>query len=250
MGRRKTDIWGDFSEEFDAPPHKVKRVTCKFCSKDIAANATNLKEHQLICKHMPQRSIGYVSGGTSASAQSSAVECGSVASSSSSSFVLATRTDRVTVKEKQDLDRLLASAIAQTCTSFSIFEHAAWQLFFTSLRPSYKLPSPTTISTKLLGEEYESVMTLTRDHLRSNIAGVLGIDGATNVISKGKNGLIFQEYVSPKTNAFCFTLNFFHVKNRSLKRRRSHTATIFRRASAGETPQTNGRRSRGPNCRR
>lgn len=136
MGRRKADIWGDFSEEFSAPPHKIKRVTCKHCAKEIAANASNLKEHQLTCKNTPRRSIGYVSGGASASTQPSAVECASIASSSCSSLVLATRTDRVTTKDKQDLDRALASAIAQTCSSFSIFEHAAWQQFFKQLRPS------------------------------------------------------------------------------------------------------------------
>ncbi|KAI0557485.1 Ribonuclease H-like protein [Gracilaria domingensis] len=113
----------------------------------------------------------------------------------------------ITMEQRNRLDNLLANAIHETGSSFSLFEHPSRRQFFQFLAPHYRLPSAPIISGQLLDDVYERVMNQSFEMIRNNKGGVLGIDGSTNRVSKSLCNVIvhvpvplFIEYLRSDLN--------------------------------------------------
>lgn len=95
--------------------------------------------------------------------------------------------------EKSQLNRLFSDAIHETATSFAMFDHPSWQSFFKQLSPSWHTPSPTLISTDLLNEKYTEVQIKMACELADAPAVIIGMDGATNVLSRSMSNIIAHD---------------------------------------------------------
>lgn len=198
MPRLPDPIWKEFGKATFSDGGKVPRAECKHCGKSVTATATNAKCHFANCKNTP-RSVGLLpptnnEPSTSSRPVESHRPSTSSSISTSTAIAVCTRTDSTSVLQKQKIDRLVASAIHRTCSPFNLLDHPSWQAVFAELRPSYKPPPPTRISTTLLDDEYKRVMEETRQQIIASGGGVLGIDGATNVLSKSSSNVIVQNH--------------------------------------------------------
>ena len=87
-------------------------------------------------------------------------------------------------KRKETLNILSARAVHETAIPFDLLDHPAWQRLFAKIRPAWKLPSPSLLGGELLSTIYEENIQETLHKIKSDCGGVLGVDGATNVMSK------------------------------------------------------------------
>lgn len=101
-------------------------------------------------------------------------------------------TDIIPCDLRDCIDREFALAMHKTATPFIFFEDPAWFAFFNLLRPAWKPPHPSKLGGQLLDAAYASTMDRTFDAIRSARGGVIGIDGATNVLSKSMSNVIIH----------------------------------------------------------
>ncbi|KAH6561470.1 hypothetical protein BASA62_009797 [Batrachochytrium salamandrivorans] len=59
--------------------------------------------------------------------------------------------------EQQSASRTLAKAMRRQAVPFSFFAHPLWKEFFTTIRPTFRLPPPDVIGGNLLDLEYMAV---------------------------------------------------------------------------------------------
>lgn len=93
----------------------------------------------------------------------------------SGSHQLVRSQDIATAEDNQNLDRAFARAVHQTGTPFHFFDHKAWHVFFSKVKPTWKVPLPAELADHLLDSEYKIVMETTRDTLRKAEGGTLSI---------------------------------------------------------------------------
>lgn len=105
--------------------------------------------------------------------------------SSTSSIANWASSDTITLAQKEELDRALAAAINHNCLPFNLLDKPEWAHFFKLLRPCYKPPSPLKFGTTFLDLDYDTTMKEMRERVIANGGGVVSLDGATNVISRG-----------------------------------------------------------------
>lgn len=105
-------------------------------------------------------------------------------------------------QRREELNALFSRAIHETATPFSYFAHESWRKFFQKLNPFWIIPNAGNISTKLLQNRYKNVMNEVIDMIKRSRGGVMGIDGATNRLSKSQSNVIvhipmplFTEYL-------------------------------------------------------
>jgi hypothetical protein len=159
---------------------------CKYCGTGYVKNATRMKKHLVSCSKTPSHikvktaspfsavSEAASEPSTSVDIETSALE-GDCANTSLSAAAVPTlkmgkssnfkRTlhryfDSMNQTENRQLGELLARAIYSSVSSLSLVENEYWVTFMEKLRPSYKLPSRSTLSKKLLESEYQSVEAL------------------------------------------------------------------------------------------
>jgi hypothetical protein len=98
-----------------------------------------------------------------------------------------------TAAEKKILIRAFSDAIHETATAFKMFDHPAWQNFFRLVNPSWTRPSPVAISTDLLSEKYAELQVYMAKELVAAPAVIIGMDGATNVLSRSVSNVIAHD---------------------------------------------------------
>ncbi|ETP31126.1 hypothetical protein F442_19978 [Phytophthora nicotianae P10297] len=96
---------------------------------------------------------------------------------------------RLSRKEREALD-LKFAAVHKTGAGFSTFEHPAQQSFFDILNNQRSPPSSSMLSTTLLGECYRLSMEQMAAALIKAPSVTLGVDGATNVLSRSMSNVI------------------------------------------------------------
>jgi hypothetical protein len=98
-----------------------------------------------------------------------------------------------TAAERLALDRHFGDAIHETCCNFDLFDHPAWQRFFSFLSPTWNTPSPKVISTTYLDECYREVQMKMGRELSCSPTIIIGMDGATNVLSRSMSNIIAHD---------------------------------------------------------
>lgn len=89
-------------------------------------------------------------------------------------------------------DKLFSDAVHSTATPFDYFEHAEWFDFFKPLNEAWKIPSPDIIGGLLLEESYNSSMNSVLNEIRRKRSETIGVDGATNRLSKSVSNVIIH----------------------------------------------------------
>lgn len=64
--------------------------------------------------------------------------------------------------------------------------------FLAKLNPCYKIPSPDLIVWQIISDCYEQTAESALVSIRNEGGGVLGIDGATNILSKSVSNFIYN----------------------------------------------------------
>lgn len=95
--------------------------------------------------------------------------------------------------ERAALDQAFARAVHRTGTEFSLFDHPEYRKFFELLNPVYTPPLFSELSTTLLSDSYQDIMMVMRNSLRSAAALTVGVDGATNVLSRSMSNVIVHD---------------------------------------------------------
>ena len=88
--------------------------------------------------------------------------------------------DSMNQTENRQLDELLAIAIYSSGSPLPVVENEDWITFMQKLRPSYKSPSRSTLSNRLLENEYERVEALVQTKLAGAPVLALQIDEWSN----------------------------------------------------------------------
>ncbi|KAF4145216.1 hypothetical protein GN958_ATG05570 [Phytophthora infestans] len=95
--------------------------------------------------------------------------------------------------ERDALDRSFARAMHESGAEFGMFDHTAWKNFFDLLHLPWSPPSSSELSTTLLSSCYNDVMLDVARALRESPAVTLGVDGATNVLSRSLSNVIAHD---------------------------------------------------------
>ncbi|KAI9990487.1 hypothetical protein PInf_021510 [Phytophthora infestans] len=95
--------------------------------------------------------------------------------------------------ERDALDRSFARAMHESGAEFGMFDHTAWKNFFDLLHLPWSPPSSSELSTTLLSSCYTDVMLDVARALRESPAVTLGVDGATNVLSRSLSNVIAHD---------------------------------------------------------
>jgi hypothetical protein len=88
--------------------------------------------------------------------------------------------DSMNQTENSQLDELLARAIFSSGSPLSLFGNEEWMKFMEKLRPTYKLASRSTLSNKLLENEYQQVEALVKTKLVETSVLLLQTDAWSN----------------------------------------------------------------------
>jgi hypothetical protein len=207
-GRKRGPDREHFGAELEDPNFKAKRVQCLHCSTIVSSTSNNRKTHLANCSKKP-RSIGYVttaafpvlnvaafsmpSGGSSLSDSAAVSQHSSNKTRSVAEMLCAKVFPGYSASERLALDRLFSDAIHESCPSFDLFDHPAWQRFFNILSPNWRTPTPTAISTTHLDAYYNEVQMKMARELCSAPAIVIGMDGATNVLRRSISNIIAHD---------------------------------------------------------
>lgn len=198
----RSEIWSYYTEK---KANDKTVFECIYCKTEYVKNATRMKTHLLNCLKCPlyvknllknKKTIDSVaecsnepgSENTETAAGSSQFRSTQAQSSTSSTISsqsrMSTKTvaspsasgcgnvnilsrffDSVTHSENDELDKLLARAIFASAAPLQLVENPYWSLFFSKIRPSYKIPSRYRISNGLLNNEYEHVKSIEMSRL-------------------------------------------------------------------------------------
>jgi hypothetical protein len=197
QGRKRGDYWQHFHDERQVEGYKYARAECKHCGVSYSASAQSLKTHVSNCEKIP-RSIGRISPSLpvdlttasdsiiNASSRTGSLTCTSTIASQLGGKVF----PGINTEERNVLNQLFANAIHETTTQFDLFDHQAWQLLFKELMPNWNTPSPSAISTVYMNRKYEQTMMDVGKELLRAAAFIVGVDGATNVLSRSMSNVI------------------------------------------------------------
>jgi hypothetical protein len=201
--KRKSDVWDFFHVK--AAEEKVL-YECKYCGTGYVKNATRMKKHFVSYSKIPSyievktaTPFSAVRDAASEPSSSADIETSAVvgecANASLSAAALSTlkmgksstlkRTldryfESMNQTENRQLDELLTRAIYSSGSSVSLVENEDWITFMEKLRPSYKLPSRSTLSNKLLESEYQRVEALVTTKLAEGPVLALRTDSWSN----------------------------------------------------------------------
>jgi len=196
-------VWKLYDEEaWSAAGKKIQVVKCKACGTNVCAIATSLKTHARACPARPT-SIGQLSPllhpSSSLPAHPAArfeqrVEADQPEENTAKRKRHQTQfqcvVSRVDAAEKAILDDLLATAIFETASPFSLLDHKAFQKFLKRACPAYKIATPKEIGGKLLMSAYEGQMEKMRELVRDATAVTMMIDGATDINSRSSLNVV------------------------------------------------------------
>lgn len=184
-GRKRNPTRLHFGVEYTDPQFKSKRVRCVHCEVGVSATSINMKTHSANCSKTP-RTIGRLDAGVMKGLD--------VLQEKPISLLLKAKVfPSISSADNRILNRAFADAIHENAVQFEAFDHPAWQNFFHLLNPCWKMPSPTTISNDLLVESYTQQQLAVLKTLATAPAVILGIDGATNVLSRSLSNVIAHD---------------------------------------------------------
>lgn len=198
MVKPKKNIWKYFKGEVK---DNKTIYSCIFCKKQYAKNATRMAEHLAMkCMKCPKNIQAFEAKGLKGASEDSPSLLNPPGPSPSTSFASTTSlpsstrwsrcntmttmdrfVDKIDVKEEKMLNKKLASAIFSSGCPFSLVENPYWKDFFSSLRPSFKLPTRKDIGGKYLDREFESVEADVWTKIRSSNSVALQCDGWSNI---------------------------------------------------------------------
>lgn len=187
MGRKRGAVWMHFDYAEDNPSEfKTKRARCKHCEGTVSGATKNLRTHLSNCRRVP-RDNGVLNAilpkrtnpdafhNISQPARGSSGEVCPLPNNTPVESQINPIYDDAIVEDNKKLDKALARAMHQTGTPFHFFDHPSWYQFFSCIKPTWKVPSPSMVEGRLLDEEYKTVMETTRDAIRKAGGGILSI---------------------------------------------------------------------------
>ncbi|KAH6589440.1 hypothetical protein BASA50_010038 [Batrachochytrium salamandrivorans] len=159
-GRPRDSVYEQFGDTFAVDNLKLKRRKCNHCGRDSADSAQKLKQHLHGCKKAPGGGLeklpaGYIHPRTELQQTNTTF---SATSSLIHSKNAAPRwMDTMGDSEQQFASRALAKAMHRQAVLFSFFAYPLWKEFFTTIRPTFRLPPPDVVGGDLLDLEYMAV---------------------------------------------------------------------------------------------
>jgi hypothetical protein len=177
-GRERGAHREHFGEEFSYPNFKSKRVKCNYCQDAVSATSHNMKTHAANCSKMP-KSIGRL--------EPSSLAVNAAGATSGDSITLTAMTASSSGIGNVT-PRLLDMLGAKVFPAFSTAEKEALDGILADA-----MPSPTLIGTDLLRASYTKTQLDMIKALKLAPSVILGMDGATNVLSRSMSNIIAHD---------------------------------------------------------
>lgn len=205
-GRPKSQRWALFQKVAPSNGMKTALARCVFCSSTVSATSKNMDTHYRNCTKV-KRTVGALIEedhvqpiapqndvpGVPPSVGSPSISINAASCTSNTSGPLSYMiTNTMNETKKQNLNILFANAMNANATPFSFFDKKEWFDFFQAFNPSWKIPSPSDMGGKLLDTVYKDCMDKVSNEINRKGVGTLGIDGATNRLSKSVSNVIIH----------------------------------------------------------
>ncbi|XP_034939600.1 uncharacterized protein [Chelonus insularis] len=215
MGENKS-IYKHFSALPLQPNQKLKSYSCNYCKKKYAENITRMRKHLYQeCRSCPQdlrkllkpckprkRNNSHLNStddsftiedlneadnraSTSMISNENLPNNISVCSNNYKKNTIDSFCDKMSKKDEDSLQELLAEAIYASGTPLCITENPYWLKFFNALRPSFNLPSRNQISNNLLDSVFVRTQNMVNEKIESATTVGVQCDAWSNIRKKG-----------------------------------------------------------------
>ncbi|XP_034935220.1 uncharacterized protein [Chelonus insularis] len=215
MGENKS-IYKHFSALPLQPNQKLKSYSCNYCKKKYAENITRMRKHLYKeCRSCPQdlrkllkpckprkRNNSHLNStddsftiedlneadnraSTSMISNENLPNNISVCSNNYKKNTIDSFCDKMSKKDEDSLQELLAEAIYASGTPLCITENPYWLKFFNALRPSFNLPSRNQISNNLLDSVFVRTQNMVNEKIESATTVGVQCDAWSNIRKEG-----------------------------------------------------------------
>jgi len=213
-GRKRGSHRDNFEDTPPNPAYKGPRVRCKFCKTTVSASTSNMKTHASNCHKIPRplhrlQSLGRPEVADLMRADPTDANAASQVTNERQRIMAQHKKVGPTIAELLDakvfpnftepekmaigIAFAFAAAMHESSCELMLFDHPTWQDFIKLAMPYWNTPPPMTISTDLLDATYVKHQMQMLEALHKSPAIVIGIDAATNVLSKSKTNIIAHD---------------------------------------------------------